>query len=91
MYASLVDPWRVIAFYEAMCLIVFGLVVIGLTAELICVLVLCFRRESRNALPHWKHQLARFSAPKTGPVSTLPKSGDIRRHEGHGLSMAERS
>ena len=65
MHASLVDPWQVIEFYEAMCLIVFGLVTVALTAELICMLGLCFRRESRAALPHRKHQLARLSVPKT--------------------------
>ncbi len=91
MYASLVDPWRVIEFYETMCLIVFGLVVTGLTAEFICMLGLYFQRESLNTLPYQKHQPAHANAPKTRSVSTLVKSSDIRRHESRGLSMAERS
>jgi hypothetical protein len=78
MYARMVDPWWVIQLYETMCLIVFELVVIGLAAECICMLFLCFRRETSGTLPFRRRHSARESSPKMRSVSTSAKPVALR-------------
>ena len=78
MYARLVDAWWVIQLYEAMFRIVFALVVIGLTAECICMLFLCFRKETSGTLPFRRHHSARVSSPKMRSVSTSAKPVALR-------------
>jgi len=73
MYARLVDPWWVIQLYETMCLIVFELVVIGLAAECICMLALCFQKESRHTLRFRKRHPPPVISPMTTSDSTSAK------------------